>query len=1095
MIRSHFKKFATLSLSAALFAGIGITATASATTTSPASQATLSVSNSSLTSTALQSVTVTEAGGSGTGAVSFAVAGTGCSINATTDALTDSVAGKCTVTVTKAATSAYKVATGKATFTFAPASQATLTISNASPSTGIVNTPITLTTSGGSGNGSVKYALATGHSLNCGLKDGQVSSKAPGTCAVTVTKAKDTTYAVATSAPVTFTFSYTNQNALAITNTGAKGATAVDKNYSPIQDGILTSVGTKVTVTTSGGSGTGKTTFTATTVTGTAGSCAVTSAGSLTAAHAAVCSVVANKAAQGVYGAQSSAAAKFIFQPLANVITLVQTGTTKSSITAINNTAAGDTKFIDAYFAPADHWYQSYINAGSATTLVFLVTDTKGKVQKSAPVTLVDGLNYSAAPGTQTFSETGLNAPNCGGVCTDGVLTGTTNSLGLVSFTLHNTNTLASTVLKPNDTTTGDGAIANENSGLYPWNRFLVVNGRPSVDAVDALFTENLADYGHPGSTSGTPSVTQTTDLVDLITIPATGKTAQAPLSITPPTVIGLATDTYTVTTSGGSGTGAVTLAVTGANCTLTAGVLSYSSGNAGTCSVVATKAADSTYAATSSSAVVFQFGAVEAPTNTNPDVATLTTVTGTGLVGSQILNNSTDNNWLPYVIGVFYQANDPWTYNYVHPGAVVTVKYHVTGSFGQILANQSVALDTNFEGTGGTSSTWTVSGSPTTGTFAWYAGTDTTYLGTTDANGDVSFTLTNSANADFGPNAVPADITSAFTANGQEGGNKSPNTRMVLIVGNDVPTAGDVAGTVSPTVNEVMPLTDFIVIPTVAAQATLAISNGTTSVANGTSVTLTTSGGSGSGAVSYSTTDTGCSITAGVLTGGNDSTCSVVATKAADASYNSRSSASVTFTFGTPPVVATAAHPYVVTASITGSGLQNSTPLDNTLNGYGYFITQYYNNSDTLTYSFIDAGSTVSVTYHVTKDGAPVANKAVALDAGYQANNSATLTPTGDTASLSTGSYGWYNGTDSTYLSTTDSNGDVTFTFTNSANTLTGNHLDITSVNAANDSEFNKTNSNARLVLIVGEITNVSAGPNTPEVMPLNDIIVNPSA
>ncbi len=1083
MIRSHFKKFATLSLSAALFAGIGITATASATTTSPASQATLSVSNSSLTSKALQSVTVTEAGGSGLGAVSFAVAGTGCSINAATDVLTDSVAGKCTVTVTKAATSAYKVATGKATFTFAAASQATLTISNASPSTGIVNTPITLTTSGGSGTGSLKYALATGQSPNCGLKDGKVSSKAPGTCAVTVTKAKDTTYTAATSAPVTFTFSYTNQIALAITNTGAKGSTAVDSGYLPIQDGILTSVGTKVTVTTSGGSGTGKTTFTATTVTGTAGSCVVTSAGSLTAAHAAVCSVVANKAASGVYGAQSSAAAKFIFQPLANVITLVQAGTTKSSITAINNTTAGDTKFIDAYFAPADHWYQSYINAGSATTLVFLVTDTKGTVQKSAQVTLVDGLAYSGAPGTQTFSETGLNALNCVGGCTDGLLTGTTNSSGLVSFTLHNTNTFASTVLKPNDTTTGDGAIANENSGLYPWNRFLVVNGRPSATSVDALFTENLA-Y------SPTPSVTQTTDLVDLITIPATGKTAQAPLSITNTTVSGLATATYTVTTSGGSGTGVLHLSVSGTGCDLTASVLTYVGNNPGACTVTALKDGDDTYASYTTSAV-FSFSNVASnPTVAKPDTVTAT-VTGTGLVGSQILNNSTDNTWLPYVIGVYYQANDPWTYNYVHPGAVVTVKYHVTGSEGQILANQSVALDTNFEGTGGTSSTWTVSGSPTTGTFAWNTGTDTTYLGTTDANGDVSFRLTNSANADFGPNAVPADITSAATANGQEGGNNSPNTRMVLIVGNDVPTAG----TVSPTVNEVMPLTDFIVIPTVAAQAKLAISNGTTSVANGTSVTLTTSGGSGSGAVSYSTTDTGCSITAGVLTGGNDSTCSVVATKAADDSYNSISSASVTFTFGTPPVVATAAHPYVVTASITGSGLQNSTPLDNTANADGWFINAYYNNSDTLTYSFIDAGSTVSVTYHVTKDGAPVANKAVALDAGYEANNSATLTPTGDTASLSTGSYTWYGGTDSTYLSTTDSNGDVTFTFTNSANTLTGNHLDITSVDAANGSEHNKTNSNARLVLIVGEITNVSAGPSTPEVMPVNDIIVNPSA
>ncbi len=1081
MIKSHFKKFATLSLSAALFAGIGITATASATT-ALAAQSAISVAGSPSTAKALGDITVSYTGGSGTGAVSYAVAGTGCSL--VSHVLTDNVAGHCAVTVTKAGDSTHKSAFGKTTFTFTLATQDAFSVSNANASAGVVNTGITLTHAGGSGTGAVKFALATNADKVCTIKNGVLARSNPGTCTVSVSKAKDTTYAAATSASKTFTFSYTDQSALTITNTGAKGATAVDNNYSPIQDGILTSVGTKVTVSTSGGSGTGKLTFTATTVTGTAASCAVSSKGVLTAASAAVCSVVAHKAAQGVYGPQNSAAQKFIFQPLANVITLDQS---KSSITAINNTTTGDANFINAFYAPADHWYQSYMNAGSTATLVFLVKGIDGTILKNAAVTLIDGLSYSGAPGTQTFAASSLNAPNCGGPCVDGIKTGRTNASGEVTFLLQNTNTFAQGTAQPSDLTTGDGATANEQSGNYPWNRFVVVAGTPSAAAADALFTENLADYGTFGHTAGTPTITQTTDIVDLITIPAA---PQAALSITNSS---LSTDnggSFTVTTAGGSGTGVLHLSVSGTGCDLTASVLTYVGNDPGACTVTALKDGDDTYASYTTSAV-FSFGNVASnPTVAKPDTVTAT-VTGTGLVGSQILNNSTDNTWLPYVIGVYYQANDPWTYNYVHPGAVVTVKYHVTGSEGQILANQSVALDTNFEGTGGTSSTWTVSGSPTTGTFAWYAGTDTTYLGTTDANGDVSFTLTNSANADFGPNAVPADITSAATANGQEGGNNSPNTRMVLIVGNDVPTAG----TVSPTVNEVMPLTDFIVIPTVAAQATLAISNGTTSVANGTSVTLTTSGGSGSGAVSYSTTDTGCSITAGVLTGGNDSTCSVVATKAADASYNSISSASVTFTFGTPPVVATAAHPYVVTASITGSGLQNSTPLDNTANADGWFITQYYNNSDTLTYSFIDAGSTVSVTYHVTKDGAPVANKAVALDAGYEANNSATLTPTGDTASLSTGSYGWYAGTDSTYLSTTDSNGDVTFTFTNSANTLTGNHLDITSVDAANNSEYNKTNSNARLVLIVGEITNVSAGPSTPEVMPVNDIIVNPSA
>jgi hypothetical protein len=977
MIRSHFKKFATLSLSAALFAGIGITATASATTASPASQATLSVSNSSLTSTALQSVTVTEAGGSGTGAVSFAVAGTGCSINATTGFLTDSVAGKCAVTVTKAATSAYKVATVKATFTFAAASQATLTISNASPSTGIVNTPIGLTTSGGSGNGSLKYALATGQSLNCGLKDGELSSKAPGTCAVTVTKAKDTAYAVATSAPVTFTFSYTNQIALAITNTGAKGSTAVDSGYQPIQDGILTSVGTKVTVTTSGGSGTGKTTFTATTVTGTAGSCAVTSDGSLTAAHAAVCSVVADKAASGVYGAQSSAAAKFIFQPLANVITLVQTGTTKSSITVINNTTAGDTKFIDAYFAPADHWYQSYINAGSATTLVFLVTDTKGIVQKSAQVTLVDGLAYSGAPGTQTFLETGLNAPNCGGGCMDDVLTGTTNSSGLVSFTLHNTNTFASTVLKPNDTTTGGGAQANENSGLYPWNRFLVVNGSPSAASVDALFTENLA-Y------SPIPSVTQTTDLVDLITIPASAKTAQAPLSITNTTVSGLATDTYTVTTSGGSGMGAVTLAVTGANCTLTAGVLSYS-GNAGTCSVVATKAADSTYAATSSSAVVFKFGTVDAPTNTNPDVATLTSVTGTN--GAQLDNTAAGDIAF---INQYYNPNDHWFLNYLVAGSTITETWHVTGSNGQVLRNTAVSLIVNQNYSNSAGTTWSDSG---------VSGSGATIAGTTNGAGNVTFTLHNT-NSVSGYN--PAVLNDPAIAASQEGA--YPWTRTTLQVGSDDFSDGNTANIVQQT-DEV----DLIVIPGVTAPAC----------------------------------GNHCPTTA------------------------------------TPDV-----------ASLTSvTGITGST-LDDSVAGASEFINQFFLAGDSWTQSYLAEGATVVEKWHVSFNGAPLANTAVTLydNQAYSGSQG---------TSWSNAALNVNNGTKpgGSLSGTTDASGNVSFTLVNT-NTETGTaptNDELTTTGANTGAELYEKTAPlwTRTYLVVGNDTFGAGGNQKTD---FTDLIVIPA-
>jgi hypothetical protein len=67
-------------------------------------------------------------------------------------------------------------------------------------------------------------------------------------------------------------------------------------------------------------------------------------------------------------------------------------------------------------------------------------------------------------------------------------------------------------------------------------------------------------------------------------------------------------------------------------------------------------------------------------------------------------------------------------------------------------------------------------------------------------------------------------------------------------------------------------------------AQATLSISNSTLSNPVGTSVTLTTTGGSGTGAITYalSNPNSSCSIRRNILTARAGTVCSVIATKAA---------------------------------------------------------------------------------------------------------------------------------------------------------------------------------------------------------------------
>lgn len=151
-----------------------------------------------------------------------------------------------------------------------------------------------------------------------------------------------------------------------------------------------------------------------------------------------------------------------------------------------------------------------------------------------------------------------------------------------------------------------------------------------------------------------------------------------------------------------------------------------------------------------------------------------------------------------------------------------------------------------------------------------------------TNAKGDVSFTISGEANGCTIDNGV---LTS--------GVNQGTIKITVSI------TAKDVNG---DTINEynAYTVTDAITITIndKATQAALNITSGTT-VTRGRTLTLTTEGGNGDGAVTYIVANgTGEATIAGnVLTAVKAGTVTVVATKAEDATYNSISSAPVTIT------------------------------------------------------------------------------------------------------------------------------------------------------------------------------------------------------
>ena len=97
------------------------------------------------------------------------------------------------------------------------------------------------------------------------------------------------------------------------------------------------------------------------------------------------------------------------------------------------------------------------------------------------------------------------------------------------------------------------------------------------------------------GSNNGNQQLLTTQVIVNV-----DGKQDQAPLSVTSPTA-GTFGQTYPITTSGGSGSGAVTYAVTGTACAASgASSVAITSGT-GTCSITATKAADTAYNAATS--------------------------------------------------------------------------------------------------------------------------------------------------------------------------------------------------------------------------------------------------------------------------------------------------------------------------------------------------------------------------------------------------------------------------------------------------------------------------------------------------------------
>jgi hypothetical protein len=210
--------------------------------------------------------------------------------------ITGVAAGTCMIAANQAGNANYNPATQvTGNITVGKANQSTLTVNATTPLA--YNTSETLGSTGGSGTGAVTYS-STGSCIVAGTT--LTANSGTGTCSVTATKAADTNYNVTTSGAVIVTLSKANQATLTVNAT------------TPL------AYNTSETLGSTGGSGTGAITYSAT------GSCTVSGTTLTANSGTGMCSVTATKAADTNYNATTSAAV---------VVTLSKSNQTISAIT------------------------------------------------------------------------------------------------------------------------------------------------------------------------------------------------------------------------------------------------------------------------------------------------------------------------------------------------------------------------------------------------------------------------------------------------------------------------------------------------------------------------------------------------------------------------------------------------------------------------------------------------------------------------------------------------------------------------------------------------------------------------------------------
>jgi hypothetical protein len=385
------------------------------------------------------------------------------------------------------------------------------------------------------------------------------------------------------------------------------------------------------------------------------------------------------------------------------------------------------------------------------------------------------------------------------------------------------------------------------------------------------------------GSTSSTSSASATI-----------AKGTQASLSLT--SVSATYGSTLQLTTSGGSGGGSVSFAVVTGTCSITADVLTP--GDAGShCVVRATKAADSSFnVATSADTAVTVNKATQVAlqvTSLNGTFGTtlsLSTIggSGTGAVTYAVVSGACEvsgSSVTPTAAGssCVVRATKATDSNYVAVSSVDTV---LTFSKG----DQAPLIITSITGTYGSTLTLTTSGG--------------------SGVGPVTFSVSSGSCSVSGSSLTLGNAGSSCSVVANKA--SDDNYTSISSSSTSISTAKSV-------------------------QSAISISDTTTTY--GQELVLGTTGGSGSGAISYSVVSGTCTIVGALLNPGNaGSSCVIKATKASDTNYLERSTSNTTITIGKAQqsglsVTSAAAFTTGSTLTLSATGGQSTGSLSWSLN------------------------------------------------------------------------------------------------------------------------------------------------------------------